>query len=216
MRAMVNCRLRKHCRIAVAAIGCVLGLLLGCSRQESINRSTSPAGRTIPFHSSSDLESDASPDAKPVRMAPFEGVAQPGMAPAGTLLTVQLRSSLSASTARPGDTFLAVVAEPLLIDGKTLVDSGTLVKGRVESTRLESDHSPQLSYLRLALTSVDVRSRKVPLETSSLFARATAMNGSPRSTSVRLQRGHRLTFRLTAPLILSDQYRIASAAPVGQ
>jgi hypothetical protein len=219
MKAMANPRSGSSRRFARAAFCFVLTLSLGCARQEPVH----PAGSTaqkLPFHPSPELESVAAhPEdgsgAVPVSTTPFQE-SQPGMVPAGTLLTVQLRGALSAATAQVGDSFLAIVADPLIMDGKILVDSGTLVTGRVESAKLEPDHSSQLGYLRLILSSMDVKGKKLSLETSSLFARATPANGSPHSADVRLKKGHRLTFRLIAPLVLNDQFRLASAARPGQ
>jgi len=218
MKAMANPRSGSNRRFAVAATCFVLGFCLGCARQEPVHPAGS-AGQTLPFHSSPELESvavhpEAGSGSGPVSTTPFQGDSQSGTVPAGTLLTVQLRGALSVTT-QAGDSFLAIVADPLIIDGKTLVDSGTLVTGRVESAKVEPDHSSQLGYLRLILNSMDVKGKKLSLETSSLFARTNA-NGSARATSVRLQKGHRLTFRLTAPLVLNDQFRLASAAQVRQ
>jgi len=220
MKAMANPRNGSNRRFAIAAFCFVFSLSLGCARQEPVHPAGS-AGQKLPFHPSPELESvDARPEggsgAVPVSTTPFQGESQPGMVPAGTLLTVQLRGALSAATAQVGDSFLAIVADPLIIDGKTLVDSGTLVTGRVESAKLEPDRSSQLGYLRLILSSMDVKGKRLSIETSSLFARATPANGSAHSPDIRLQKGRRLTFRLIAPLVLNDQFRLASAAQLEQ
>jgi hypothetical protein len=219
MKAMANPRSGRIRRFAVAAICFVLGVALGCSRQEPVHPAEA-TGQTLPFHSSADLESVAahpeSGSATPVSTTPFTGESQSGVVPVGALLTVQLRGALSAATAHVGDSFLAFVADPLVIDGKILIDSGTPVSGHVESARIEPDRSAQLGYLRLVLNSMDMKGKKLSLETASLFARAPAVDGLARSASVRLRKGHRLTFRLTAPLVLNEQYKIASAAPLEQ
>jgi hypothetical protein len=220
MKAMANPRSGRIRRFAVAAICFVFSASLGCSRQEPVHPAEA-TGQSLPFHPSADLQSvDARPEAgseaPPVRTTPFQGESQAGVVPVGALLTVKLRGALSAATAHVGDNFLATVADPLIIDGKMLVDSGTLVSGRVESARMEPDRSTQLGYLRLALNSMDMKGKKLSLETASLFARSPAADGLARSASVRLRKGHRLTFRLTAPLVLNEQYKMASAAPLGQ
>ena len=68
-----------------------------------------------------------------------------------------------------------------------------------------------MGYFELTLDAITVAGKPVALQTSSLFARGTIQpsnisSGSSniRSNSIRVQKGRRLTFRLTAPLIFDD------------
>jgi hypothetical protein len=119
---------------------------------------------------------------------------------------------------RAGDVFAASVAAPFTIDGDILLEGGTAVTGRVESVRsLPPRHGLDRSsgYFRLTLNSITIDGRQLPLQTSSLFARGTfePLKG------VGVRKGHRLTFRLAAPVTLDTPNSIAKhqfPAPVSE
>lgn len=137
--------------------------------------------------------------------------------PAGTLLTVRLKDPISAEnpasnrTAASG-TFEAVVDEPLVVNGNTLVPRGASAAGRVESAR-SSNVKRNRGYVRLILDSIDVSGRDLPVQTSSLYARgilddpAASEAGTPPAV-IRLEKGRRLTFRLTEPVYVASQRTI--------
>ncbi len=88
----------------------------------------------------------------------------------GTPLTVRLEDELSSATATPGQKFKAVLDEPLVVEGETVVERGAVVQGRV----LTVGHSGRshAGYLRMALSSITVAGNPVPVHTSSLFVLA--------------------------------------------
>jgi hypothetical protein len=51
--------------------------------------------------------------------------------PEGTDVVVRLESTLSTGMSRPGDTFRAATAEPVQINGETVIPAGTPVQGRL-------------------------------------------------------------------------------------
>jgi hypothetical protein len=55
----------------------------------------------------------------------------PVVIPAGTVLTVRLRQGLGSKTNKVGDRFSATLAEPVLADGKPVVDAGSSASGTV-------------------------------------------------------------------------------------
>ena len=115
---------------------------------------------------------------------------------------MQLQNSLSAAEVRDGDTFTASVAAPLTIDGDPLVERGTVATGHVESVRSQAGSG----YFQLRLSALTVEGRPLALQTSSLFARATMQQ----SDGVGVQKGRRLTFRLTSPLTLNEPKSMAN------
>lgn len=120
--------------------------------------------------------------------------------PAGTLLTVRLKGPVTAGDSATEISFEAVVDEPVVIEGNTLIPRGTAAAGRIESARI-SKVKPNRGYVRLALASVHIGGLDLPVQTASLFARQT-----PQSDAViRLEKGRRLTFRLTEPFYISTQ-----------
>jgi hypothetical protein len=101
--------------------------------------------------------------------APKEAAAAMLTVPVGTPLVVRLQAALSSASSEPGQEFDAVLQEPLVINGQTVVAKGTPVIGRVVAAR----HSGRLhnsGYIRIALVSVEINGKQVPVQTSSLFA----------------------------------------------
>jgi hypothetical protein len=155
-------------------------------------------------------------DARTASGAPFQHLGSIPELPAGTLVTVRLEKHIS--SVRVGDeaTFAAAVDEPVLIDGSVAVPSGAIVTGKIESAR-----GPQgRGYIRLTLDTITVAGKKVPLRTSSLFVRGSAVEvlssgsgqdeveaASPILTA--LQKGQHLTFRLASGLPLYQQETVS-------
>jgi hypothetical protein len=121
--------------------------------------------------------------------------------PAGTLLTVRLENSISPDTPGASRTFVALVDEPIVIEGTTVVPRGASVAGRVESA-WSSTIGRNRGYVRLTLDVVDISGRELPIRTSSLFARGKAEESQDRKAldAVSVEQGRRLTFRLTEPI----------------
>jgi hypothetical protein len=201
-------------RYALAALCLALSLTLGCVRSEPFHPAerAAPASpkQQLPFHPDAGHVSASPailPDQKTTGL-PFKASRTRALS-AGTLLTVQLELSLSAANVHPGDAFTASIAAPLVIDGETVIERGAEVTGRVEAARSR----PGSGYVRLALSAITVEGAAVELQTSSLFARGTvegaqvSSSGNPsnrESEGVRVRKGRRLTFRLTAPVTLND------------
>ncbi|MGH9523827.1 MAG: hypothetical protein ACRD3E_14965 [Terriglobales bacterium] len=87
---------------------------------------------------------------------------------AGTLINVRLQQSVSSASSRSGDEFAAVLAEPLVANGQTLAPEGAAVTGRVVAAR-KSGHLHDSGYLRLALASVEINGKAVPVHSSTIF-----------------------------------------------
>jgi hypothetical protein len=124
--------------------------------------------------------------------------------PEGATISVTLRNNISSALSHTGDTFSAIVDEPLVIDGQILVPRGAAATGRV----LEAKSSGSLlepGYFRIVLVSLNLALRPVTIETSSIFAK-----GGPREEinvsagiasgaaheDVSFDSGRRLNFRL--------------------
>jgi predicted small lipoprotein YifL len=159
-----------------------------------------------PFHDEASRSVASSPakllntsdqSAKPEKL-PF----QEENLPAGTLLTVSLKSTVSAGNSTH-NTFEAVVDEPVAIAGNTLIARGTTVSGRIQSVRT-SNVEPDRGYICLALASIHVGGIDVPVQTADLYARQSQTTSKP-SSGLRLAKGRRLTFRLTEPAYVSSQ-----------
>ncbi|MBV9146298.1 MAG: hypothetical protein JO065_10300 [Acidobacteria bacterium] len=152
---------------AIAAIPLLIGLS-GCSKnlvhQPAMKLTSDP--QLVQQTAPAPFASNKPDPTAPVRAAN----ATPELLeiPAGTPLTVRLETAVSSATSRAGDEFPAALDQPIVIDGKTLAPEGAEVMGRVLAAR----HSGRLmhrSYLRIALESVTVGGKKLPLQTSSVM-----------------------------------------------
>ncbi len=101
------------------------------------------------------------------QQAPF-AESKPLVIPAKTPIYVRLNESLSSATAQAGQVFSASLDEPLVIDGKTVAPQGAAVRGKVIAAR-DSGHLHNAGYLRIALSSVAVNGKAVPVETNSVY-----------------------------------------------
>jgi hypothetical protein len=90
--------------------------------------------------------------------------------PAGTPVTVRLQTPVSSASSEAGETFDAVLDEPLVVDGQTVASRGAAVRGKVTIAR----HSGRLHHpgeLGLTLVSVTLGNQDVRLETSHVYAK---------------------------------------------
>jgi hypothetical protein len=151
---------RSATAFAVLAIPLVLGLILaGCSRREGLPlaEESASADQHPPFDATSD-KGGISPT----------GSLAPAAIPAGTPVTIHLRLSLSSASSHPGDPFEAVLDEPIVVRGHTLVPRGAVLSGRVLDARA-SDRFQEAGYLRLGLTAISLNGKVMPIQTSSIF-----------------------------------------------
>lgn len=123
--------------------------------------------------------------------------------PAGTLLTVRLKNPVAATNSVTEASFEATVEEPVVVEGNTLIPRGSVAAGRVESAH-SSQLKPNRGYVRLALASVRVGDVDVPMQTASLFARQSP-GVDDSSPLTGLEKGRRLTFRVTEPVYITNQ-----------
>lgn len=181
-----------------------------CSRPEVISDNQGPSQSEDP-----ETPFQAQEDGAPAELDPIVASGQklthsahvvrsgsPHDFPAGTLVTVRLKSAAYAGMSPSDALFEAVVVEPVVVDGYTLVPVGASAAGRVESART-SNLKPNRGYVRLALQTLQLGDRRIPVQTDSLFAREAPMGASPIS-AIHLEKGRRLTFRLTDSANSSD------------
>jgi hypothetical protein len=185
---------------------CVLLSLLaaaGCSRQPGFapDAKLSPA-QSLPFEKVSD-KNGVHPTSFP-----------PAGIPAGTTIAIRIQSSISSSTAHAGDTFRAVLDQPLALQGQVLVPSETPLAGKILAARA-ARVGLEPGYLRCTLTAILLGGKLVPLETSNVFLKGIvpaahnfmlATNSTaPRTEAAplpdaRIAAERRLDFRLTRDL----------------
>jgi hypothetical protein len=210
------------CRLRGASISPVILCLLlavGCSRPVGLHGNDGAAQgdkAQVPFQDGQSGSGNTAALTPPDRVQKAEGLPfrDSQSLPVGTLLTVRLSNPITTDAPGASGRFEAVVEEPVSIEGNTLVPRGASVAGRVESARASKVRANR-NYIRLTLDSMDIAGRDFQVQTSSLFAHGnasvTALTGDENPAAViHLEKGHRLTFRLTEPVYVASQQPISS------
>jgi len=87
--------------------------------------------------------------------------------PAGTEIVVTVDQKLSSKTSQAGQAFMASVAQPVTVDGRTAIPKGSSVSGKVLRAK-EKGKIKGEGELAIALTSVTIRGRNYALATGTL------------------------------------------------
>jgi hypothetical protein len=177
---------------------------VSCSRQIDVPTEEPSQADQTPFREKGTGESGSDAIGSVAGLSHADGNGLPfrnsQYVPAGTLLTVRLKSSITAGNSATRKLFQAVIEEPVVIEGNTMIPQGAIVAGRIESSRI-SKVKPDRGYVRLALESVHVGGLDVPVQTASLFAPQAPQD----QETLRLEKDRRLTFRLTQSVSLNGQ-----------
>ncbi|HTR23565.1 MAG TPA: hypothetical protein VMI10_06240 [Terriglobales bacterium] len=162
-----------------------VALPIGCGHKPNVPESDSANKQKLPF----DQQSRAN------GLSPSRSIVPSATRlPEGTSITVRLRAALSSATAHSGDTFDGITEDPIVVDGQIIVARGTDFVGRVLEAK-RSDGKDR-GYLRIALVSIQVSGKTVLLDTSSIFSKGGARDGSG-SKEMVFPPDRRLTFHLT-------------------
>jgi len=87
--------------------------------------------------------------------------------PAGTEMTVTVDQKLSSKATPAGQSFMATVAQPVTVDGRTAIPKGSSVSGKVLRAK-EKGKIKGEGELAITLTSVTIRGKNYPLAVGSL------------------------------------------------
>jgi len=82
-----------------------------------------------------------------------EDPAQPPILPAGSLLRVRLKTTLSDKTNKQGDTFTAMVYDPLVANGEEIIPAGSMLHGHIAFVK-ESGRVKGVAEMRLVADSI--------------------------------------------------------------
>ncbi|MGZ4868038.1 MAG: hypothetical protein ACXV7C_12485, partial [Candidatus Angelobacter sp.] len=100
-------------------------------------------------------------DGKPVASKP---VKQTITIPAGTVITVRLGETLSSKSSSSGQGFAATVAEPVVVDGKTVIEKGAAARGTVVDAKAMG-HFKGGALLEVRLNSVTIEGKDTAVDT---------------------------------------------------
>lgn len=109
-----------------------------------------------------DQAANAPAPAPPAAPAP-----QPLVVPAGTDLVVTVDQTLSSKSSKTGQTFLATVAQPVTVDGKTAIPKGSSVAGTVVTAK-EKGKIKGEGQLALKLRSITIHGQNYMIDTGTL------------------------------------------------
>jgi len=93
----------------------------------------------------------------------------PPVVPAGTVLTVQLNQGLSSKTSQAGQTFMATLAQPISVNGRSALPAGSTASGTVVAAKAKGKIKGE-AKLDLKLTSISVSGHTYQIETDVLSA----------------------------------------------
>ena len=95
--------------------------------------------------------------------------------PQGTQITVRLGESLSSKSSSAGEGFSATVAEPVVVDGRTVIEKGAAAHGTVVDAK-GMGHFKGGALLEVRLSSVSINGRETSVDTG-MVARSVAGKG---------------------------------------
>jgi hypothetical protein len=139
-------------------------MLAGCSQRESlpVTSDNEATNEQLPFSAASDKDG----------IFPT-GSLTPTAIPAGTSITIHVQFSLSSATSHSGDSFEAVLDQPIIVQGREVAPRGAIVAGKILDARA-SDQIQEPGYMRLALTAISINGKSFPIQTSSIFVKRGA------------------------------------------
>ena len=115
-------------------------------------------------HTSADSDSDDG-------IARYRPKAAPAVItiPAGTRLRIAMIDGVSSAKSSPGDSFMASLVEPVVVDGRTVLDKGIRLRGRVVDAN-ESGRVKGRASLNLVLTDIVRNGKNMSIETRPFIA----------------------------------------------
>jgi len=119
--------------------------------------------------SQNQADSNASAADKPDIASSAKAVMVKTTIPEGAKLHVALIDGVSTTNSTEGEEFMASLSEPVIVDGKTVLDKGTKVKGHVTDVE-KSGHIKGRASIRLILTEVVHDGKDVSISTKPYVA----------------------------------------------
>jgi BON domain len=135
----------------------------GVDDQTALVNATGPDAATSSMGNTAASSGDSPAASAPAPAPP----PAPIVVPAGTELTVTVDQALSSKTSQAGQAFMATVAQPVTVEGRTAIPKGSSVSGKVLAAKAKGKIKGE-GELSITLTSVTIRGKNYPLATGSL------------------------------------------------
>ncbi len=156
--------------ISIATL--VLLLLTSCNKSDT--PASNSASGSAPSNSQPNTAaggSGANTGAQPATGNPSQVAAEQVITvPEGTHIVVRLGETLSSNHSQAGQDFSATVAEPVTVDGRTVIEPGAPARGIVVDAK-GMGHFKGGAMLHVRLVSVSINGRERPIETAAHGAR---------------------------------------------
>jgi hypothetical protein len=152
--------------VALLALCFVIGCASKPSTPASSTENPNAAGDNAAANGASGSKSASgkSSASKPVR--------QNITIPAGTVITVRLGETLSSKSSSAGQEFAATVAQPVEIEGRTVIERGAAARGTVVDAK-SMGHFKGGALLEVRLSSVSINGRETSVDTGMLARSAS-------------------------------------------
>ena len=148
-----------------------LCFVLGCA-----SKPATPASSTeIPTHLATMLRRSRGSKSASGKTSASKPAPQTITIPAGTVITVRLGETLSSKSSSAGQGFSATVAEPVAVDGKTLIEKGAAARGTVVDAK-SMGHFKGGALLEVRLSSVSINGKETSVDTG-MVARSVSGKG---------------------------------------
>lgn len=162
-----------HRAFAVPVLS-LLAFLAACTSAPKQETTTVPPQQTSAAPATTADTSTSTSASKPLAEAansmtkPFSPTPTPlapVVVPAGTVITVRLSSPVGSKSSRTGDPFTASVAEPVSVDGKTVIPAGAAAQGTVVEAKAKGKIKGE-ARLKLVLDRITVGGNSYPIATA--------------------------------------------------
>lgn len=151
----------KSFRCAVVLVLLVFSFLLACQKSNAPATTTDNSGTPSATGSPSPIAAGG-PEQSQATQPP-----EPLVIPAGTTITVRLGEELSSKTSQAGQGFAATVAQPVVVNGQTVIHSGAGAHGTVVDAKALG-HFKGGALLEVSLDSVSVQGRDRAIQTTAV------------------------------------------------
>lgn len=174
--------MRSRFWLPLLALAAFVPALTGCGTRETASTTNQDSLLALAQEDASGnlTPSQSSDNSAPRRSSPprssgssNEPAANRVTVPSGTPITATVNAEISSKTANVGDHWTGVVAEPVVVDGRTVIPAGSTVSGTVTSA-VAAERGDR-AMIDLAVTSVNVDGRSYPIRagTEAIVAGST-------------------------------------------
>jgi hypothetical protein len=138
-----------------------LCFVLGCASKPATPASSTDNPNAANGSAGNDAAGGNAASGKPVASKP---VIQTITIPAGTVITVRLGETLSSKSSSSGQGFAATVAQPVVVDGKTVIEKSASARGTVVDAK-SMGHFKGGALLEVRLSSVTINGKDTSVNT---------------------------------------------------